>query len=64
MNKPNYKILGNSLEVQWLELCAVTAEGTGSIPGWGTGHLSGGSHSFQFLMWPSKDETAHLRLGL
>ena len=27
---------GNSLEVQWLGLCASTAGGTGSIPGWGT----------------------------
>ena len=29
-------IKGNSLAVQWLGLCAFTAEGTGSIPGWGT----------------------------
>ena len=28
--------MGNSLAVQWLGLCAFTAEGTGSIPGWGT----------------------------
>ena len=28
--------LGASLEVQWLELCAFTAEGKSSIPGWGT----------------------------
>ena len=28
--------LGNSLVVQWLGLCAFTAEGAGSIPGWGT----------------------------
>ena len=27
---------GNSLAVQWLGLCALTAEGLGSIPGWGT----------------------------
>ena len=27
---------GNSLVVQWLGLCAFTAGGTGSIPGWGT----------------------------
>ena len=27
---------GNSLAVQWLEIHAFTAEGTGSIPGWGT----------------------------
>ena len=26
-------MLGNSLEVQWLGLCASTAGGTGSIPG-------------------------------
>ena len=26
----------NSLAVQWLGLCAFTAQGTGSIPGWGT----------------------------
>ena len=30
------KISGNSLAVQWLGLCAFTAEGTGSITGWGT----------------------------
>ena len=29
-------ILGNSLVVRWLELCAFTAEGAGSIPGQGT----------------------------
>ena len=28
--------LGNSLAVQWLGLLTFTAEGTGSIPGWGT----------------------------
>ena len=28
--------LGNSLEVQWLGLCALTAEGPSSMPGWGT----------------------------
>ena len=27
---------GNSLAVQWLGLCALTAQGVGSIPGWGT----------------------------
>ena len=27
---------GTSLAVQWLRLCASTAEGTGSIPGQGT----------------------------
>ena len=25
----------NSLVVQWLELCAFTAKGPGSLPGWG-----------------------------
>ena len=30
---------GNSLAVQWLGLGAFTAEGTGSIPGWGTKKL-------------------------
>ena len=29
-------LLGNSLDVQWLELSAFAAEGPGSIPGWGT----------------------------
>ena len=28
--------MGNSLAVQWLGLCAFTAESLGSIPGWGT----------------------------
>ena len=27
---------GNSLEVQWLEVCAFTAGGTGLFPGWET----------------------------
>ena len=27
---------GNSLEVQWSGPCTFTAEGMGSIPGWGT----------------------------
>ena len=31
----NYKYVGNSLVVQWLGLCAFTAEGLGSIPGRG-----------------------------
>ena len=31
-----FKKLGTSLAVQWLGLCAFTAEGKGSIPGWGT----------------------------
>ena len=40
MNTPQVKefkvsSLGNSLMVQWLEFCAFTAEGTGSISGWG-----------------------------
>ena len=30
------KIRGNSLVVQWLGLCAFTAEGLGSVSGWGT----------------------------
>jgi len=28
--------MGNCLAVQWLGLCAFTAEGLGSIPGWGS----------------------------
>ena len=28
-------IIGNSLVVQWLELQTFTAEGVGSVPGWG-----------------------------
>ena len=28
--------VGNSLVVQWLGLCAFTAESLGSVPGWGT----------------------------
>ena len=32
----NTGIFGNSLAVQWLGLCAFTAEGSGLIPGWGT----------------------------
>ena len=30
------KKMGTSLAVQWLGLCASTAGGRGSIPGWGT----------------------------
>ena len=30
------KFLGSSLAIQWLGLCASTARGLGSIPGWGT----------------------------
>ena len=29
-------MLGNTLAVQWLGLQAFTAEGAGTIPGWGT----------------------------
>ena len=32
----NFLASENSLEVQWLELCALTTEGVGSIPGQGT----------------------------
>ena len=28
--------MGTSLVVQWLRICASTAGGMGSIPGWGT----------------------------
>ena len=31
--------IGNYLVVQWLGLCTFTAEGVGSIPGWGTNIL-------------------------
>ena len=35
--KSNLKIMtGSSLVVQWLGLCALTAEGPGSVSGWGT----------------------------
>ena len=37
---------GNSLVVQWLGLCAFTAGGQGSIPGWGTEILQ--------AEWPKK----------
>ena len=36
---------GNSLAVQWLELHAFTAEGPGSIPGWGTKIPQAAQHS-------------------
>ena len=36
---------GNFLAVQWLRLCAFTAEGTGSIPGQGTKLLQAAQHS-------------------
>ena len=32
----NKEMDGNSLVAQWLRLCAFTADGSGSIPGWGT----------------------------
>ena len=32
----NLKLLGNSLEIQWLGFHASTPEGSGLIPGWGT----------------------------
>ena len=32
----NLKLLGNSLEIQWLGFRASTTEGSGLIPGWGT----------------------------
>ena len=32
----NLKLLGNSLEIQWLGFHACTAEASGLIPGWGT----------------------------
>ena len=35
---------GSSLEVQWLGLCAFTAEGTGSIPSLGTNILQAEGH--------------------
>ena len=37
--------MGNSLAVQWLGLCAFTAEGLGSIPGWETKFLQATRHS-------------------
>ena len=41
-----YNAVGNSLAVQWLVFCAFTAEGVGSIPGWGTKVLQ--------AKWPKK----------
>ena len=38
--------MGNSLEVQWLGLCAFIVEGLGSIPEWGT--------KIQQVAWCSK----------
>ena len=35
-HEPKCKILGTSLVVQWLRLCALNAGGLGSIPGQGT----------------------------
>ena len=36
---------GNSLVVQWLGLCAITAKGAGSIPGQGTKITPATQHS-------------------
>ena len=51
--KQKTKIWGNSLAVQWLGLCAFTAESPGSITGWGakipTSHVA----------WP-KEKTVRL----
>ena len=32
-------LLGTSLAIQWLRLCASTAGGMGSVPGWGASIL-------------------------
>ena len=40
---------GNSLAVQWLGLGAFTAQGLGSIPGWGT-KIPEATH----VAWPKK----------
>ena len=37
--------LETSLTVQWLGLCTLTAEGLGSIPGWGTKMPQAARHS-------------------
>jgi len=34
--KLNKIMIGTSLAVQWLRLCASNSGGTGSVPGWGT----------------------------
>ena len=39
--------LGNSLAVQWLELCTFTAKGLSSIPGQGTKILQAMWYSFK-----------------
>ena len=36
---------GNSPETHWLGLCTFTAEGVGSIPGWGTKSPQAAKHS-------------------
>ena len=41
----NLKLLGNSLEIQWLGFHACTAEGSGLIPGWGTKIPQAAQHS-------------------
>ena len=38
---------GTSLVVQWLRLCASTAGGTGSIPGWGAKILHASQRSLK-----------------
>ena len=41
--------LGNSLVVHWLELGTFTAEGVGSIPGWGTKIPQAARHGQKFI---------------
>ena len=36
INSKKREEVGNSLAVQWLRLTTFTADGAGSIPGWGT----------------------------
>ena len=43
-DKYYFKNIGNSLAVQWLGLCTLTAEGPGSIPGQGTKIPGGERH--------------------
>ena len=50
------RIKGNSLVVQWLALCAFTAEGPGSIPGQGTKIL-------QAMMTPRKKKE-RIKIGI
>ena len=45
---------GNSLVVQWLGLCAVSAEGLGSIPSWGTKIPEAEKHDWKKRMWMDK----------